>query len=149
MDADQLVRDARTRAELTQRQLAERARTSQAAIAAYERGTKHPQLNVLERILAAAGFELRVNLTPLPPLQTNQISVRLPGGAIRTAPAPQSETGTDLTQLRRNLQLSHLDRIRKMLSTRQATLELRGLALKSGIRRSVIETMDRRGRQKG
>jgi hypothetical protein len=36
-----------------------------------------------------------------------------------------------------------------MLSTRQATLELRGLALKSGIRRSVIETMDRRGRQKG
>lgn len=66
MNADRLIREARTRAALTQRQLALRAGTSQAAIAAYERGTKQPQLPVLQRILAAAGFVLRTELAALP-----------------------------------------------------------------------------------
>jgi transcriptional regulator with XRE-family HTH domain len=55
---------ARIRAGLTQAALARRARTSQTAISAYESGAKVPSLDTLERILAAAGFELRMSLAP-------------------------------------------------------------------------------------
>jgi len=41
-------------------ELAERSATSQAALSAYERGRKIPNAATLERILAAAGFRLRL-----------------------------------------------------------------------------------------
>lgn len=53
---------ARRRASLTQQALAERAATSQAAISAYESGRRSPSVSTLCRILAAAGFEVRMRL---------------------------------------------------------------------------------------
>jgi len=57
-----LIRMARRRASLTQQELARRAATSQAAISAYESGRRSPSVNTLCRILAAAGFEVRMRL---------------------------------------------------------------------------------------
>ncbi len=59
-----LILQARLRAKLSQRALAARAGTSQSTIAAYERGTKDPTYQTLSRILRAAGFDLRLRLTP-------------------------------------------------------------------------------------
>lgn len=59
-----LILQARLRADLSQRDLAVRAATSQSAIAAYERGTKEPGYETLSRILRAAGFDLRLRLAP-------------------------------------------------------------------------------------
>jgi hypothetical protein len=50
-----LICEARAAAGLTQRELAERARTSQSAVARYERGTAVPTLATLERLLIACG----------------------------------------------------------------------------------------------
>ena len=60
-----LVQEARRRAGLTQRELAERAGTSQAAIARIERGRQEPSLETLQKILRATGLELRVELAPI------------------------------------------------------------------------------------
>lgn len=59
-----LVRIARNRAGLTQAQLALQAKTSQAAISAYESGRRSPSVDTLSRILQAAGFELRMRIAP-------------------------------------------------------------------------------------
>ena len=63
MDAAELLLSARTRAGLSQRALAETARTSQSAVAAIESGRKQPTVATLERLLRAAGTEL-VPTTP-------------------------------------------------------------------------------------
>jgi transcriptional regulator with XRE-family HTH domain len=57
-----LIRIARRRAGLTQEALARRAATSQAAVSAYESGRRSPSVATLNRILQAAGFELRMRL---------------------------------------------------------------------------------------
>ncbi|MGH2703368.1 MAG: helix-turn-helix domain-containing protein [Actinomycetota bacterium] len=62
--AGHLIRDARLRAELSQRELARLSSTSQSAIADYESGRKSPRFGTLTRILRAAGFELRMRLVP-------------------------------------------------------------------------------------
>jgi transcriptional regulator with XRE-family HTH domain len=62
--AGALILDARTRAGLSQAELARRAGTAQSAIAAYERGGRQPTLPTLYRVLAAAGFDLRARLEP-------------------------------------------------------------------------------------
>ena len=61
-DAAALVRHARRRAGLTQRDLARRARTAQSVVARIERGLTSPSWRTLSRLLAAAGFELRADL---------------------------------------------------------------------------------------
>lgn len=53
---------ARQKADLSQVQLAERARVPQSAISAYERGVRQPTLPTLFRLLAAAGLDLRLRL---------------------------------------------------------------------------------------
>ena len=65
--AGALILDARTRAGLTQAELARRGGTAQSAIAAYECGRRQPTLPTLYRILAAAGFDLRARLAPHDP----------------------------------------------------------------------------------
>lgn len=62
MRSDELIRRARRRARLTQRELAARAGTSRAAVAQYETGVKVPRADTLERILEAAGFVPEVML---------------------------------------------------------------------------------------
>lgn len=57
-----LIRMARRSAGLTQDALARKAATSQAAISSYESGHRSPSVETLSRILAAAGFELRMRL---------------------------------------------------------------------------------------
>lgn len=60
-----LIETARHRAGLTQAELARRAETSQPAIAMYEAGKRSPTLDTLQRILCAAGYEMRVRLEPI------------------------------------------------------------------------------------
>lgn len=64
MNSWAIVQEARRRAGLTQRQLAERAGTSQAAIARIERGRQVPSLETLDRILRGCGYELRAEVVP-------------------------------------------------------------------------------------
>lgn len=64
MTAGELLREARRGAGLTQRELAARAGTSQAAIAAIERDRKAPTFPTLERLLAAAGAALVLTESP-------------------------------------------------------------------------------------
>src|SRR5919106_4888953 len=59
-----LLAQARSRAGLTQRELAQRAGTSQSVVARIERGQTDPGAATLGRLLAQAGFELRVVLRP-------------------------------------------------------------------------------------
>src|SRR5918995_6805683 len=58
MDAARLILTARHGSGLSQRELAEKAGTSQATLSAYERGVKTPGLVVAERIVEAAGYRL-------------------------------------------------------------------------------------------
>lgn len=60
MNAGALIREARIARGLTQAQLAATARTSQAAVSAYESGARVPSLDTLVRLLAAAGARLTV-----------------------------------------------------------------------------------------
>ena len=62
-----LIREARSRAGLSQAQLAGRAKTSQSAIARYEAGYATPTLATLERILAASGDALVLEVSRRPP----------------------------------------------------------------------------------
>jgi predicted nucleotidyltransferase/DNA-binding XRE family transcriptional regulator len=57
-----LLRDARTRAGLTQAELAERAGTTQSVISAYEHDRRRPALNTLADLVFAAGLELEVTV---------------------------------------------------------------------------------------
>ena len=58
MTAGELLRDARCRHGLTQRQLAARARTSQAAISRIERGVVSPTVGTLAELLRLMNEEL-------------------------------------------------------------------------------------------
>lgn len=57
-----LVREARKRAGLTQAELADRACVPQSTIARIETGTRIPSSDMVERLVRAAGFEIRVRL---------------------------------------------------------------------------------------
>lgn len=57
-----LIAEARERAGLTQRQLADRCQTSAAAICEYEAGRRVPRVDTLERIVAATGATLDVGV---------------------------------------------------------------------------------------
>lgn len=72
-DAACLVREARTRAALSQRELARRAGTSQSVVARIEAGQTRPGSETLAGLLAAAGFELRTELVPLPIRDTHML----------------------------------------------------------------------------
>lgn len=64
-DAAAVVREARARARLTQRELARRAGTAQSVVARIERGQTDPSTGTLRALLAAAGFEIDVELVAL------------------------------------------------------------------------------------
>ena len=58
--AGRMLREARARAKLTQRQLAAKAGIPQETIARIERGRADPRVNTLDRLLAACEFGLEV-----------------------------------------------------------------------------------------
>jgi transcriptional regulator with XRE-family HTH domain len=55
---------ARLKTGLSQKQLAEKAGVDATMISAYERDLRQPTLPTLERLLSAAGLELRLHLKP-------------------------------------------------------------------------------------
>jgi transcriptional regulator with XRE-family HTH domain len=59
-----MIRTARRRSGLTQRELAERVGTSAAAVCLYESGQRLPRVDTLERLLAGCGMGLDVELVP-------------------------------------------------------------------------------------
>ena len=59
-----LIKEARRRAGLTQTELAERAGTTQSAIARWERGYVDPGFDTVRRLLRLCGFALYVQLEP-------------------------------------------------------------------------------------
>ena len=65
VDAADLIRQARKRHGLSQRTLALRAATDQAAISRIERGQVSPSVETVERLLAAMGERLRLESEPL------------------------------------------------------------------------------------
>jgi transcriptional regulator with XRE-family HTH domain len=60
MAAATLLRYARRKANLSQRELGRRASATQATISRIEDGLISPRFDTLERLLAACGFELQV-----------------------------------------------------------------------------------------
>ena len=62
-----LLQLARLKADMTQRQLAERAGVPVTMISAYERDQRQPTLATLLRLLRAAGFDLRLHLAAYDP----------------------------------------------------------------------------------
>jgi transcriptional regulator with XRE-family HTH domain len=64
MSAGRLVREARLRAGLTQRQLAAAAGLSQPTIARIESGATGATLSQVQRLVDACGLELRLGLVP-------------------------------------------------------------------------------------
>jgi hypothetical protein len=61
----ELIREARERHGLSQRRLALRAGTDQAAISRIERGDTAPSIETVERLLAAMGERLSIQSEPL------------------------------------------------------------------------------------
>lgn len=64
METAVLIRDMRLQAGLSQEELADRARTSQPTIAAYEAGRSTPRIDTLDRLAQACGFDLSHEATP-------------------------------------------------------------------------------------
>ena len=62
MASRHLVREARKRAGLTQTELAQRAGVPQSTVGRIESGARVPSTELVERLIRAAGFELRVGL---------------------------------------------------------------------------------------
>jgi transcriptional regulator with XRE-family HTH domain len=108
-----VVREARTRAALTQRELARRARTAQSIVARVERGQTRSSLDTIMRLLAAAGFGLHVELIP---------------GATPDPLVEVYKRDIDRSLLRRNLQKTVDERVRSL----QALAHLAGEAHRAG-----------------
>ncbi len=68
-----LLREARKRAGLTQRELAARAEKAQSVIARIETGKTSPTSATLNQLLAAAGFELHTELVVKPIVDTHML----------------------------------------------------------------------------
>jgi transcriptional regulator with XRE-family HTH domain len=64
METASLIRGARRAAGLTQCELADRARTAQPAVAAYESGARTPNITTLERLLQACDHDVEVLAHP-------------------------------------------------------------------------------------
>lgn len=86
-----LVREARKRAGLTQRELAVRAGTTQSAIARLESGRTAPSLERTLALVRACGFDLDVMLV--------------------------ERDGSDIHQAERNLRLGHEERLQQLMDT--------------------------------
>lgn len=99
MNGAALLREARRRAGMTQAELAQRAGVSQPVVAAYERGRREPTLPMLQKLLAAAGFDADAQLLShrtLPPvadaerrlIQVLELAAALPHRPRRTLDVP-------------------------------------------------------------
>jgi transcriptional regulator with XRE-family HTH domain len=102
VDAGRTLHAARTRAGLSQAELARRAGTSQATISAYESGAKQPTVATFSRLLAATGSRLAVEEARRQPLS-------------EPAPAELRQAGETLAEVIRlaeALPVEHAPRLR-------------------------------------
>jgi transcriptional regulator with XRE-family HTH domain len=88
--------EARRTAGLSQRALAQRAGTSQPAIARYERGTATPSWETMQRLVAACGRQLRLVAEPT----VDQHDVELAVGMLRLSPEQRLRALPPYTRLR-------------------------------------------------
>jgi hypothetical protein len=95
MTAGELIRGARERHGISQRSLALRAATDQAAISRIERGEVSPSVETVERLLAAMGERLRLASVPM---QRNHDLVHL-RETLRRAPAERLELAISWNRL--------------------------------------------------
>jgi predicted nucleotidyltransferase/DNA-binding XRE family transcriptional regulator len=65
--AASILRRARLRASMTQTELAVRANVAQSVVSAYESASREPSLEMLKKLVAAAGFDVKVVLSPAQP----------------------------------------------------------------------------------
>jgi transcriptional regulator with XRE-family HTH domain len=99
---DAVVRDARLAAGLSQRALAQRAETSQPAVARYERGIATPSWQTLQRLVAACGQRLRLSTEVAPDAHDVELAMQQ----------------LELPPLQRLRALSRYARLRKLTSER-------------------------------
>jgi transcriptional regulator with XRE-family HTH domain len=103
----ELLKEARDRAGLTQRELARRAGTSQAMVARIEGGRQSPSVATLERLIRACGLALRVetdgeeSAPARPAARTGRLLVWRSGGAAYAFPLEAVERIAELASLRR------------------------------------------------
>ena len=107
MTAGELLREKRRRHGLTQRQLAMRARTSQAAISRIERGVVSPSVATLAELLWLMNEELVLEAEPV-------------------------DWGFDLTLNRARLAISPDERVRRGVVHSRRMNEIRGVAQRAG-----------------
>ncbi|MDQ3709377.1 MAG: helix-turn-helix domain-containing protein [Actinomycetota bacterium] len=89
-----LLREARADAGLTQRQLADRAATAQSAVARYEAARALPDLDTLQRLLAACGRHLELRAPPIDEQEQRQLRESL-----RLSPIQRAERNRRITHL--------------------------------------------------
>ena len=109
MKAKDLISEARRRAGLAQDELARRAGTSQSAVARLERPDSNPTLSTLQRLVEAAGFDLRLELVPK----------TVPDQVIAAY-----KRDVDRTLLRENLRKSIDERLRSMTEAQASVAAL-------------------------
>jgi|AntRauTorcE11897_2_1112592.scaffolds.fasta_scaffold146407_2 transcriptional regulator with XRE-family HTH domain len=66
LNPSHLLHEARQKAGLTQRELAERAGTSQSVVGRIESGATNPTVETLNHLISTAGFELHTELVIRP-----------------------------------------------------------------------------------
>ena len=118
----------RQHAQLSQRELAERAHTTQAVVARIESGKSNPSVEMFRRLLEAAGYEAKVN-----------ISERLSRDPVVEAYKP----GVDQTLLISNLRKTPRERFDALLAARRFILKVRRVGQES--RRKVAGPRANRG----
>lgn len=104
-----LLLAVRTDAGLSQRELAGRAHTSGATVAAYELGTKEPRLSTLQRLAEAAGMRLEWRYEPKTGAQHDEALTREERRSLALHRAVAAKLAADpagvLARARRNLEV--------------------------------------------
>jgi len=106
----QIIQRARTQAQLSQRELASRAQTTQSVVARIESGKTTPTVDTVERLIVAAGFDINIEITP------------------RAAPDPVIDAfkrDIDRSLLRQNLAKSPDERLRALRALQRLAAEAR------------------------
>ncbi len=123
-----LLRRARARAALSQRELARRAGTAQSVVARIELGQTSPTWATLQRLVSAAGCELRVALG-------ERATVTDAAHARVTDPVTQAYLrDVDRTLLRENLRKSASERVAALAALQRLAAEARGASKRTGHR---------------
>lgn len=105
-----LLQEARSRTGLSQRALADRAAVPQSSVGRIEAGLVSPSFETIERLLAAAGFELNAEINPQP---------------VDDAVVAAYRKDIDRTLLRENLKKTSEERVRSLQALCQLASEAR------------------------